>query len=87
MKPYGKIILVSCIMIIAILGITNPGRVTYRMFDHVEGKLTDNYFIFSVYQQNSSAQVTKDSTYKIFKRYIGIAGNFYEISPLKIKQE
>ena len=72
-------------MIIAILGITNPGRESYRMFDHVEGRLTHNYFIFSVYQQNSGYQVTENGKYKVYKRYIGIAEGFYEIAPLRIK--
>ncbi|MBS1914694.1 MAG: hypothetical protein JST87_00320 [Bacteroidetes bacterium] len=87
MKKIPTIIAVSLIMIIAILGITNPGRYPYRMFDHVEGKLTNNYFIFSIYKQNSGFAVSADGKYHVYRRFIGIAGDFYEISPEKIKAE
>jgi hypothetical protein len=87
MKKLPVAIAVSLIMLLAILGITNPGRYPYRMFDHVEGKLSNNYFIFSIYRQTSGFEVSKDGQYHIFKRYIGIAGSFYEIAPDKIKAE
>lgn len=47
MKRFFTSALVAVIMIIGILGITNPGfRQPYRLFDNTEGKLTHNYFIF-----------------------------------------
>jgi hypothetical protein len=75
--------LVASIMIIGILGITNPGfRQPYKLFDDVEGKLVHNYFIFSVYQQFYGYK-TDDEKYIVYKRYVGIALNFYEISSLQ----
>jgi hypothetical protein len=87
MKKIPTIIAVSLIMIFAILGITNPGRYPYRMFDHVEGKLESNYFIFSIYKQNSGVTTSADGKYHVHRRFVGIAGDFYEISPEKIKAE
>lgn len=80
--------LVSLIMIAGILGITNPGyKQAYRLFDTVEGKVTHNYFIFSVYQQYDGYSVDTLKKYRVYKRYIGIAMNFFEISSLRVKQE
>ena len=80
--------LVAMIMIIGILGITNPGyKQTYQLFDHVEGKVTHNYFIFSIYQQYNSFTEVEHGRYREYKRYLGIGMNFFEISPLKVKQE
>jgi hypothetical protein len=84
MKKLLTPILVSLIMLIAILGITNPGfKTPYQFFDNVEGKVTHNYFIFSIYQQYSGYSTSEDGKYIIYKRYIGIALRFYEISSLK----
>lgn len=80
-------ILVGLIMILAILGISNPGRENYRMFDNIEGKLTHNYFFFSIYQQYGDSNPTDSSNYRVYRRFIGIGMRFYEISPVKIKQE
>lgn len=74
-------------MLIAILAITNPGRKQYAMFDKVEGIRTHDYFIFSIYRQYGSYTVTENGKYREYKRHIGIAMNFYEISPLRVKQE
>ncbi len=75
-------------MIVGLLGITNPGfKQPYRLFDNVEGKLTHNYYIFSVYLRNEGYNLSDNKKYRIYKRYIGIALNFYEISPLKVEQE
>lgn len=84
MKRFFTTILVTFIMITGILGITNPGfRQPYKLFGNVEGKLTHNYFIFSVYQQYYGyPSATDNGKYTIYKRYIAIALNFYEISPL-----
>jgi hypothetical protein len=89
MKRFFTSILVTSIMIIGILGITNPGfRQPYKLFGNVEGKVTHNYFIFSVYQQYYGYTSTTDSgKYTIYKRYIAIALNFYEISPLQEERE
>lgn len=88
MKKIITPILVALIMIIGILAILNPGRrQAYQLFDKVEGKLTHNYFIFSVYQQYDSYTVTEQGKYRVYRRYIGIAMGYYEISPLRIKQE
>ncbi len=81
-------LLVSCIMLAGILGITNPGhRQTFRLFDNVEGKVVHNYFIFSIYQQLDGYELTNKGKYRVYKRYIGIALNFYEISPLKVAHD
>ncbi len=74
-------------MIVAMLGIINPGRDQQRMFDHAEGKLIHDYFIFSVYQQKTADTIKDNGTYLIYKRYIGVGMNFYEISPIKKKAE
>ena len=74
-------------MLVAILGITNPGREEYKMFGYVEGKMIHDYFIFSVYQQVSGYTTTDDGKYRICKRYVGICMGFYEIKPVKIKLE
>jgi hypothetical protein len=82
MKKFIQVLLVAGIMLIGILGITNPGHKLYKMFDGVEGKLIHNYFIYSVYQQYASFTVSKDGKSRIYRRYIGIAMDYYEISPL-----
>jgi hypothetical protein len=87
MKKFATALPVSVIMIIAILGITNPVNKQNPMFDYEEGKLTRNYFIFSIYQQPYRYTVIEKGKYRLYKRYIGIAMHFYEISPLKVKQE
>ena len=87
MRKYLTGIFVTLVMIIAILGITTPGRAQYRMFDYVEGKPTHNYVIFSIYQQDSGYTLDENGKYRVYKRYIGIASGFYEIAPLKVKQE
>ncbi|HLK29294.1 MAG TPA: hypothetical protein VKT28_12005 [Puia sp.] len=88
MRKYLTVILVSLVMIIAILAITNPGRdEEKRMFDHMEGRLTHDYGIFSIYQQKAPDSVTSDGKYFLYKRYIGIGNGIYEISPVKIKRE
>ncbi len=75
-------------MILGILGITNPGnKQPYRLFDNVEGKLTHNYFVFSIYLQNNGYTITDKGKYRIYRRYVGIASDFYEISPLRVEQE
>ena len=74
-------------MLIGILGISNPGHQQYRMFDHVEGRQTHDYFIFSIYQQYADFTISTDGKYRICRRFMGIAGSFYEISPVKIKLE
>jgi hypothetical protein len=88
MKKYITVLLVTLIMVVGLLGITNPGfKQPYRLFDNVEGKLTHNYYIFSVYLQNEGYTLNNNKKYRIYKRYIGIALNFYEISALKVEQE
>ena len=83
MKRIFTAILVTLIMITGILGITNPGfKQPYKLFGNVEGNLTHNYFIFSVYQQYYVSG-TDSGKYLVHKRYIGIALNFYQISPLR----
>jgi hypothetical protein len=84
MKRSYTPILVTLIMIIGILGITNPGfKQPYKLFGDTEGNLTHNYFIFSIYQQYYSSATTGDGKYVVYKRYIGIAMNFFEISSLQ----
>jgi hypothetical protein len=88
MRRYTTPILVVLIMLIAILGITNPGfRQPYNFFDGAEGKVKHNYFIFSVYQQYTGFTTSKDGKYIIYKRYIGIASNYFEISPSKEERD
>jgi len=87
MKKFGTVSLVSMIMIIAILGITNPVNKQNPMFDYEEGKLTNNYFIFSIYQQPYRYTEIENGKYRLYQRHIGIAMHFYEISPLKVKVE
>src|ERR1700730_1243884 len=87
-RQLSTALLVTLIMIAGILGITNPGyKQAYRLFDTVEGKVTHNYFIFSVYQQYDSYSVDTVKNYRVYKRYIGIAMNFFEISSVRVKQE
>ncbi len=70
-------------MIAGILGITNPGnRQPFRLFDNGEGKVTHNYFIFSIYQQLDAYSTSHKGTVRVYRRYMGIASGFYEISPL-----
>jgi len=84
MKRFSTPILVTLVMLVAILGITNPGfKQPYQLFDDMEGKVIHNYFIFSVYRQNSGYTLSTDGKYIIYKRYIGIALRFYEISPVR----
>lgn len=84
MKKLTTPLLVSLVMLVAILGITNPAfRQPYNFFDDVEGKVIHNYFIFSVYKQYSGFSVSKDGKYNIYKRFIGVASNYFEISPVK----
>ena len=88
MKRFLTSALVTFIMITGILGITNPGfRQPYKLFDNVEGKLTHNYFIFSVYQQHYGYSLYDNGKYIIYKRYIGMALNFFEINPLREERE
>jgi hypothetical protein len=82
MKNLITTLIVTLIMIIAILGIINPGRKQYKVFDNVEGKLTHDYFIFSIYQQYGDYTISEDRKYRLYKRYMGIAMNFYQIKPL-----
>ncbi len=88
MKKNFTILLVTLIMVIGILGITNPGfKQPYQLFDNVEGKLTHNYYIFSVYQQHNGYSLSNNKKYRVYKRYIGIALNFFEVSPIEVEQE
>jgi hypothetical protein len=88
MRRFFITALVTLIMIIGILGIMNPGfKQPYKVFGNMEGKLTHNYFIFSIYQQYDSDSTSDSGKYIIYKRYIAIALSFYEISPLRVKQE
>lgn len=88
MKKYFTGILVTLIMVIGILGITNPGfKQPYQLLDNQEGKLIHNYFIFSVYVHNEGLVKNEKGNYRFYKRYIGIALHFYEISSLRIKVE
>jgi hypothetical protein len=86
-RKYVTAIAVSIIMIIGILGITNPGRKPFQMFDHVEGRLEHNYFIFSIYQQYSGFTLTENGKYRLYRRFLGIGNTFFEIKPQKIKTE
>jgi hypothetical protein len=84
MKKYSTALIVSLIMLSAILGITNPGfKAPHQFFDDVEGKVIHNYFIFSVYKQFNGHSISADGKYIIYKRYLGIALKFYEISPVR----
>lgn len=88
MRRFFTSLLVTFIMILGILGITNPGfRQPYQLFGNIDGKLTHNYFIFSVYEQFNGYTLINSGKYRVYKRYIGIALNFFEISPLKEEQE
>ncbi len=81
-------IVVSIIMIIGLLGITNPARrQPFQIFDKVEGKVVHNYFIFSIYQQYDTYKLTGNGQYREYRRYVGIATQFYEISPIREKIE
>lgn len=87
MRKVYTAIWVSLVMIIGLLGITNPARrQPYEMFDKVEGRVIHNYFIFSIYQQYNTYSVADSGQYHEYKRYIGIATQFYQISPLQVKQ-
>jgi hypothetical protein len=88
MQRFYTPILVASVMVIGILGITNPGfRQPYKLFDNVEGKLTHNYFVFSVYEQYNGYSVTSNGKYTVYRRFIGIALNFFEISPLRVEEK
>ena len=88
MKRLITPLLVILVMVIAILGITNPGfKQPYRLFENTEGRLMHNYFILSVYQQFTGYTLSRDGKYIIYKRFIGVALNFYEISPLRIERK
>ena len=88
MRRFFTAALVTLVMIIAILGILNPAfKEPYKTFGSVEGKLTHNYFVFSIYQQYQSDSTSDNGKYLVCKRYIAIAMGFYEISPLLVKQE
>ena len=81
-------ILVTSVMLMAILGITNPAfRNPYKFLDNFEGKVEHNYFIFSVYQQYNGYTLSADGKYKIYKRFIGVALQFYEISSVRVEKE
>jgi len=82
MRRYLTTILVSLIMIIGLLAITNPDRKNRRMFDYMEGRLEHNYIIFSIYKETGYAP-SADGRYKIRRRYLGMALSFFEISPEK----
>ena len=83
MKRYLTVLLVTLIMLTGILGITNPAiKQPYKLFDNIEGNLSENYFIFSIYQQYGSFTISKNGKYRIYRRFIGIASGFYEISPV-----
>lgn len=85
-KNILTVVLVALIMVCGILGITNPGhKQPFRLFENAEGKVVHNYFIFSVYQQLDGYEVVEKGKYRVYKRYIGIASGFYEISPLKVE--
>ena len=84
MQRFLTPILVFSVMAIGILGITNPGfKQPYRLFDNFEGKVSHNYFIFSVYHQFNGYTVTGNGKYFVYRRFIGIASNFFEISSVK----
>ena len=88
MKKFVTAAMVALIMVIGILGITNPAfKQTYNLFGNSEGNLTHNYFIFSVYRQHYSNTKTNDGKYIVYKRFIGIAMNFYEISPIRVENK
>lgn len=69
-------------MVIGLLAITNPNRKNNRMFDYVEGRLTHNYIIYSIYTQNGF-RLSDDGKYKVYRRYVGVASTFFEIAPEK----
>ena len=88
MKKYFTAILVSSIMVFGILCITNPGfKEPYKLFDNQEGTLIHNYFIFSVYAHLETRIQNEKGNYRLYRRYIGIALNFYEISNLRVDDE
>lgn len=75
-------------MVVGILGITNPGfKEPYKLFENQEGSLLHNYFIFSVYTRLDSRVQNEKGNYRLYRRYIGIALNFYEISNLRVDDE
>jgi hypothetical protein len=88
MKKFIIAAMVVIIMVIGILGITNPAfKQTYSLFGNAEGNLTHNYFIFSIYRQQYSDIKTKEGKFKVYRRFIGIAMNFYEISPQRVENK
>ncbi len=88
MRRFVTPLLVILVMLTGILGITNPGfKAPNQFFDDVEGKVIHNYFIFSVYKQYSGYTTSKDGRYIIYKRFIGIALNYFEISAEWKKKE
>ncbi|HVX49181.1 MAG TPA: hypothetical protein VHB48_03455 [Chitinophagaceae bacterium] len=76
--------MVSLVMIVALLAITNPDRKNYRMFDYTEGRLEHDYVIYSIYRQTGYT-VSADGKYHVYQRYLGIATRFFEISPQRVK--
>ena len=73
-------------MLIGVLGITNPAfKQPYKLFNNVEGRLTDNFFIYSVYTQYKGVSATKDGKFLVYKRFVGIAFYYFEISPELVK--
>ena len=80
--------MVTLFMLTGILSITNPGfKEPYKLFENKEGKLIRNYMIFSVYEHLESIEHDDKGNYRLYRRYIGIALTFYEISPLRVKDE
>lgn len=82
MRKYTTAILVTFVMVIGLLAITNPNRKNYRMFDYVVGRMEHNYIIYSIYMQ-SGYTLSSDGKYKVRRRYVGIASSFFEIAPQK----
>jgi len=81
-RKYSTTILVTFIMVIGLLAITNPDRKNYRMFDYVVGRMEHNFVIFSIYMQ-SGYTLSNDGKYKVRRRYVGVASTFFEIAPQK----
>jgi hypothetical protein len=88
MKKFIPGILASLVMIFGILVITNPGfKQPYKLFDHSEGKLSHNYWVFSVYELHQGYTLTADGKFRKYRRYVGVLMNFFEISPAQVRQE
>ena len=83
MRKYSTTILVTVIMVIGLLAITNPDRKNYHMFDYVVGRMEHNYVIFSIYMQ-SGFTLSTDGKYKVRRRFVGMASTFFEIAPQKV---